>query len=143
MPTYRSQSEKETREFGACFAKKTAKTKGKPKAILLFGDLGAGKTAFSKGFAHFFGVKRVLSPSFNIIKSYKVRKNGYERLLHVDLYRVKNVRELKGLNLFNSLKEKGTIALIEWPEVAGKRIPGDKIKFSHGTQENERLISYN
>jgi tRNA threonylcarbamoyladenosine biosynthesis protein TsaE len=143
MPIYRSNSDKETRVFGAGMAEKIAKTKGKPRVILLFGDLGAGKTAFSKGFAQFFGVKRVLSPSFNIIKSYKIKKNGYNRLLHADLYRVKSVSELKNLNFFDSIKEKGTITLVEWPGIVGKRISGDKIKFSYGSRENERLISYN
>ena len=143
MSKFSSSSEKETRAFGAKLAEKLSKNGDKPQVVLLIGDLGSGKTAFSKGFAGYFGVKRVLSPTFNIVKSYKINKNGYSRLIHADLYRIKNSGELESLGFFQNLKEKGTIALIEWPEQAGKRLPGIKIRFSHGGRENERLIGYN
>lgn len=142
MALYKTYSEKETRAIGAKLAEKISKAKGKPQTVLLSGDLGAGKTAFSKGFAGFFGVKKVLSPTFNIIRSYRIKKNGYSLLLHADLYRIKSVDELKNLFFFESLKEKGTIAIVEWPEIAGKRIIGTKVSLSHGLEENERLISY-
>lgn len=143
MPKFVSYSEKETREFGAKLAEKLSKNAGKPQIVLLYGDLGSGKTAFSKGFAGFFGIKRVLSPTFNIIKSYETKKRGYSRLSHADLYRIKNAKELESIGFFQELKKKGTITLVEWPEQAGKRIQGIKVRFSHGSQENERLIGYN
>jgi tRNA threonylcarbamoyladenosine biosynthesis protein TsaE len=143
MPEILSSSEKETRAFGAKFAEKLAKGGGKPQTLLLIGDLGSGKTAFSKGFAGFFGVKRVLSPTFNIVKSYRIKKGGYSLLIHADLYRVKKAEELGTLGFLQSIKGKGVLALVEWPEQAGVKIPGTVVRFSHGKRENERLISYN
>jgi tRNA threonylcarbamoyladenosine biosynthesis protein TsaE len=143
MPEFISHSEKETRQFGAELAEKLSKNAGEPQVLLLSGGLGSGKTAFSKGFAGFFGVKKVLSPTFNIVRSYEIKKGGYSRLSHADLYRIKNAKELEDIGFFRSLKEKGAITLIEWPEQSGKKIKGLKISFSYGNREKERLIGYN
>ncbi|MFA5052872.1 MAG: tRNA (adenosine(37)-N6)-threonylcarbamoyltransferase complex ATPase subunit type 1 TsaE [Parcubacteria group bacterium] len=154
MHVLRSVSEKQTKELGAKLADKLTKDVGKnpkPRVFLLFGDLGSGKTAFVKGFAGFLGVKRVLSPTFAIVKSYKIKRNGYTNLLHADLYRVKNLKELKNIGFPEILNDNKTITLIEWPELISSlsfpRLTREfritKIYFFHGKKENERTIRYN
>jgi len=157
MPLIHSYSEKETKNIGANLAKelvKKSKKESVAQIILLFGDLGSGKTAFVQGFASFFGVKRVLSPTFNIIKSYQAKHKSYTRLSHTDLYRIKSILELKNTGFFENLNKKGSITLIEWPNLIYRSLlrqqknPKNtflitKIYFKYGEQVNERIISYN
>ncbi len=82
--TFLSYSEEETRNIAKDFAK--ALTPG--SIIALSGDLGAGKTAFTKGIADFFGIDGdVSSPTFTIVNEY----NGSLDLYHFDAYRLENV----------------------------------------------------
>lgn len=147
MLKYVSYSEKETKDLGKNIAKKISFFK-KTQAVLLFGDLGSGKTAFTKGFANFFGLHKILSPTFNIIKLYEINNNSYIKLIHVDLYRIKNIRELYALNFFQYMQEKNNILIIEWPNIIPislyKKYPIDihKIYFSYGINQNERIINH-
>src|SRR5215475_7193367 len=78
-----STSEKETYDF----AKQLAQSLPRPAHILLYGDLGAGKTIFAKGLADGFGVadvNEVSSPTFTLINQYA----GRVRVYHIDLYRI-------------------------------------------------------
>ncbi|MFA4999296.1 MAG: tRNA (adenosine(37)-N6)-threonylcarbamoyltransferase complex ATPase subunit type 1 TsaE [Parcubacteria group bacterium] len=140
MPVIISRSEKQTKKLGAKLAGKIMKNAGKPQIVFLIGELGSGKTAFSKGFAEHLGIKRVSSPTFNIVKSYKIKKGDYTRLVHADLYRVKDLKELENISFFKDLSKKGIITLIEWPETVTRKISGIKVRFAHGGNENERLI---
>jgi len=152
-----SRSEKETKNMGANLAKELVKkSKKEPVAqiILLFGDLGSGKTAFVQGFASFFGIKRILSPTFSIIKSYKTKHEGYTHLSHADLYRVKSILELKNIGFLKDINKKGSITLIEWPNLICRSLLRQqkkshntfvitKVYFTYGEQVNKRIISYN
>ena len=156
-PIMHSRSEKETKNIGTNLAKelvKKSKKKSITQIILLFGDLGSGKTAFTQGFASYFGIKRVLSPTFSIIKSYKTKHESYTHLFHADLYRIKSVLELKNTDFFKDINKKGLIILIEWPNLIYRSLlqqqknPKNtflitKIYFKYGEQANERIISYN
>ena len=157
MSVIHSCSEKETKNIGVNIAKELVKkSKKEPIAqiILLFGDLGSGKTAFVQGFASFFGVKRVLSPTFSIIKSYQAKHKSYKYLFHVDLYRIKSILELKNTGFFENINKKVSITLIEWPNLIYRNLLRQqknskntflitKIYFKYGEQANERIISYN
>jgi tRNA threonylcarbamoyladenosine biosynthesis protein TsaE len=81
--------------------------------VLLFGDLGAGKTAFVKGLAEGLGARQddVNSPTFTIMQEYR---GGRLPLYHVDLYRLNDAREIEDLGL-DEIAEKGVLA-IEWAE---------------------------
>ncbi len=152
-----SFSEKETKNIGANLAKELVKkSKNLPvsQIILLFGDLGSGKTAFVQGFASFFGIKRILSPTFSIIKSYQAEHESYTHLFHADLYRIKSILELKNIDFFENLNKKGSITLIEWPNLICRSLLREQKKsqntflirkayFAYGKQANERIISYN
>ncbi len=83
-----------------------------PKLIALYGDLGAGKTTFVRGFAEFFGIKEVRSPSFTLINEYK----NSVKIYHVDLYRVEDPGELYPAGFFEILKDPDAFTMVEWPE---------------------------
>ncbi|KHF38580.1 tRNA (adenosine(37)-N6)-threonylcarbamoyltransferase complex ATPase subunit type 1 TsaE [Halalkalibacter okhensis] len=92
--------------------------------ITLEGDLGAGKTSFTKGFAKGLGVKRVVnSPTFTIIKEY----NGRIPLYHMDVYRMED--EMEDLGLEEYFYGEG-VSVIEWPSMIPSQLPEDRLSIS-------------
>lgn len=92
-------------------------------AYYLEGDLGAGKTLFTKGLAAHYGVDRsvVVSPTFSLVNRY----GGGDRVVyHVDLYRLDNEREVDELGL-EEMEEEGALVVVEWPEKLGARRRAD------------------
>lgn len=126
----------------------------KPIIFLLKGELGGGKTVFVKAIAKALGVKeKVTSPTFILYNTYQIRlkiedlrfKNG--TLLHWDLYRIEDPKELETIGFWEIIK-KANIVCIEWPERMGKKIT-EKIKkemkvieieFEYGKKLEERVI---
>jgi tRNA threonylcarbamoyladenosine biosynthesis protein TsaE len=95
---------------------------GRPAAftIHLRGGLGAGKTELARALLLALGHSgRVPSPTYTLVEPYTAA--GY-RVLHVDLYRLRDPGDLDDLGLVDDLGP-GTIALVEWPEQAGGRLP--------------------
>lgn len=91
----------------------------------LHGDLGAGKTTLIKGFCSALGVKdQASSPSFAIVNEYRAASG--EPLYHFDLYRLKDIGELRGIG-FEEYLDSGAYCFIEWPELAEGRLPGDTL----------------
>lgn len=89
--------------------------------ILLFGDLGAGKTLFAKKFISQsceFDENEVSSPTFNIVNCYK-SLNGVD-IFHYDLYRIEDFNELAEIGLFDNIN--AGINIIEWPEVCSDHV---------------------
>ena len=85
----------------------------KNNIIFLNGEIGAGKTTFTKYLAEAFGLEdKVYSPTFSLENRYETR-NGL--IIHFDLYRIKNEEELDMFGFFDTLKEDATI-LIEWAD---------------------------
>lgn len=84
--------------------------------IVLSGEMGAGKTAFTQGFSSALGVSEaVTSPTFNLVHTY----SGAEHVIHhVDLYRLERTGELEDLGLAELL-DGGGVMLVEWGEVVG------------------------
>lgn len=94
--------------------------------ICLYGNLGAGKTTFVKGFAKALGItSRIISPTFVIIREHTVPKNKklIDKLYHLDLYRLEKDSELLGIDLKGLLQETSAVVLIEWPEIAKSIVP--------------------
>jgi tRNA threonylcarbamoyladenosine biosynthesis protein TsaE len=96
----------------------------KPGAILaLSGDLGAGKTAFSKAFAAALGIAtEITSPTFTLMNIYPLPKEvrGIERFVHIDAYRLDTPAEFEALGAYDHIGAPGTVSIIEWAE----KIPG-------------------
>jgi len=90
----------------------------------LSGQLGAGKTAFVKAVARHLKVKdTVNSPTFVIIKKYKIKKGTHKFLFHLDAYRLKKGKELAMLGWKEILKNPENLVFIEWPENVKKAMP--------------------
>ena len=108
--------------------------------IFLKGDLGSGKTTFSKGFASGLGFSdEILSPTYSILNEYKLNSKS---LYHFDLYRLKSVNEFLEIGGIEYLNDKKSISLIEWPniikEIVSKNII--EIEFEY-LSEKERKIT--
>ena len=122
-----SKSKKETAEIAKIFLK-ALEDKKKHKAALvvgLSGNLGAGKTAFTKAAAEHLGVRETVnSPTFVLIKRYPIRKSKiHKHLYHIDAYRLKNERELIALGWKDIVKDPENLVLIEWPENVKHAMP--------------------
>ncbi len=92
----------------------------KAGVILLQGDLGAGKTIFTKGIAHAMGVEdTVTSPTFILQSEYLGKKGYFKKLYHFDLYRLDESQEIEYLNI-PSLLQPRTLIVIEWSEKSPK-----------------------
>ena len=116
---YLSHSEQETEELGAALA-------GRLKAgdvVAYRGDLGAGKTAFTRGLARGLGCTgRVTSPTFTIVNEYE----GRIPLFHFDLYRLGDEEELWDIGWEDYLG-RGGVCAVEWSERVSEALPEDTL----------------
>lgn len=111
----------ETKDLAANFAKNL---KG-GDVLCLYGDLGSGKTTFVQGIAQAIGIRRrIISPTFIIVRTYKINKLNF---YHIDLYRTKNIDDLKGLGIDEILLSDKNIVAIEWADKLGKLLPKKRI----------------
>lgn len=143
------KSPRETKLFAARFAQGASRSRPKRAArvFALVGDLGAGKTTFVQGFLKMFAVKqRVVSPTFLIFRSYLLSRAArrFRKAYHVDLYRIREMKDLDALGLRGILGDPSNIVLIEWAEKIKKILPKETIwlTFLHGKSENERIIKF-
>lgn len=139
MQTYRmkSASAEQTEALGAALGERLQNG----GVVLLKGDLGAGKTCFSKGVAKGLGITSdVVSPTFNIVIQYD---GGRIPLYHFDLYRLEDSQELEDVD-FYYLVDRDTCgaSLIEWADLFPDEMPDERIevnisKSDDGTREIE------
>jgi len=136
------KNEKETLVFAEKFAKKLRGG----EVVALIGELGAGKTVFTKGLAHGLGIKeRVQSPTFLLMKIYKILDTKYkiQNLVHVDAYRLSGAQECVDIGLLDWLGRADTVTVIEWADKVLEILRGEKvikIKMELGDEEEERKI---
>jgi tRNA threonylcarbamoyladenosine biosynthesis protein TsaE len=130
--TILSQSDAETEAAGAALAA----TLGPGARVLLYGELGAGKTAFVRGLAAGLGVDpdEVSSPTFTLVQEYR----GRLPLIHVDLYRLAS-GEVDDLGL-DALAANGVVA-IEWAERMPRRDDGAiHVTLEHAGEDHRRIV---
>ena len=124
--------------------------------ITLSGELGAGKTTFTQGFAGALGIKeKIQSPTFVLMKIYglpprikdkwkKIKDGGgkFRHLIHIDCYRIRGPQDLIHLGFKNLLRDRDAIILIEWPERIKKILPRDvtQLSLTHSRMLRERII---
>jgi tRNA threonylcarbamoyladenosine biosynthesis protein TsaE len=94
------------------------------EVFALDGDLGAGKTKLLQGLANGLGVVgRVNSPTFNILKIYKIKAATVKFFCHIDAYRLKDAADLEALGAEEFLADPETVSAIEWAEKVKKILP--------------------
>ena len=131
--TVTTHSEAETSAIGRTLAARLAPG----SVVLLIGDLGAGKTALVRGLAEGLGVSpdEVSSPTFTLIQEYR---GGRLPLLHVDLYRLNDSREVEELGL-DELGANAALA-IEWAERLPRTPPGAiRVTLEHAGETARRV----
>ncbi|MDG2301210.1 MAG: tRNA (adenosine(37)-N6)-threonylcarbamoyltransferase complex ATPase subunit type 1 TsaE [Acidimicrobiales bacterium] len=131
----RTKSAEETQALAACIAELAIAK----DLLLLVGDLGAGKTAFTQGFGKSLGVEEsITSPTFTLAKDY----SGRLTLNHLDVYRIEDLEEVRDLAL-PELLEGETVTLIEWGDQIVPAIPQNylEIRFEYGQEDNERIVT--
>ncbi|MEK7085780.1 MAG: tRNA (adenosine(37)-N6)-threonylcarbamoyltransferase complex ATPase subunit type 1 TsaE [Patescibacteria group bacterium] len=109
--------------------------------VCLFGDLGSGKTTFTKGIAEYFGLDKfsIKSPTYTYIRQYPNKNN---RIYHMDLYRLEVIDELLWQEIKELMVNKNNILIIEWADKMEDYLPGNRIDvhFKY-LDENSREIT--
>ena len=130
-------SEKKTGEFAKKFFKKLKRG----DVIFLYGEIGVGKTTFTRYIINEFQklnklkITEVTSPTFNLLNEYYI---NLIKINHYDLFRLKSVEELKNLDLF--VDRSNSITLIEWPQII-KEKPKNLIELNFKYEDNHRKRS--
>ena len=136
------KSEVEMIQIGKTIAEQIKVSKYESLVIYLKGNLGTGKTTFSKGFVKGMGFNELVnSPTYNLIET--IETDNFI-IYHVDLYRIESLNEILELELHEKpIIDKPYIFLIEWPENGGDYILSADliINISFSEIMNERLIN--
>ena len=127
-------SEKETIEI----AQNLESEKFPNMVICLEGDLGSGKTVFTKGFAQALGIEEtVTSPTFNIIKEYP---NGELPLYHMDVYRLEGKVDDLGIEDYYT---RGGVTIIEWSDMIKDYLPEERLDIKFKViDEDTRTLTF-
>lgn len=131
-----TNSEQETEELGARLAERL-----EPGAVIAFtGDLGTGKTAFTRGLARGLGISdRVTSPTFTIVNEYE---GGRLPLFHFDMYRLGSSDELFDIGWEDYLA-RGGVCAVEWSENVSDALEEGSVlvEIRRGARDNQRVIA--
>jgi|SRR3989344_4199610 len=131
-----TKSSEETQKVAREIAKKF--TSG---VIALSGDLGAGKTTFTQGFAKALGIQdKIISPTFVLVRQHKI-PDSPKILFHIDLYRLDEIN-FKETGIQEIIDDPNNIVLIEWAEKAKTQLPKDTlwIYFKNLDEDKRELI---
>ena len=124
-------------------SKKIADNISENDCIFLIGEIGVGKTTFTRNIINYLQQKRgareteVLSPTFNLLYEYNIKNL---KIKHYDLYRIKNKKELSHLGIFKD--DFNSIKIIEWPELVEINLKNKlELHFKYSRKEDERELS--
>ncbi len=116
-------------------AEKIALLLPRPALLTLSGDLGAGKTTFTKALGKALGVKKTInSPTFTILKSYAMR-DGWT-LHHIDAYRLEGITQELGIE---ECFDEG-VCVIEWPDFIAHALPQERLEISIKNGEDQQRL---
>ncbi len=127
------------------FAKTLMPLDGTATLVTLSGELGAGKTAFTKALAKALGVEdAVTSPTFVLEKIYVLGEAvPFTRLIHIDAYRLKEGKELAALGFDEVMREEKNLVILEWPEQVDDALPLPAVRIRLEPQaDGSRTITY-
>lgn len=112
--------------------------------ICLTGELGAGKTTFVSGLINYFKQDtRVLSPTFIIVRHYRIEHDKIKNIYHIDLYRMDDIASIRDLGILELFNKPDTVVAIEWPEKMERLLPKVKIEIDFEVlDENQRKITW-
>lgn len=120
---YRVKTDTETEKIGHKLAE-ILHTGGVKRAyIAMRGEMGVGKTVFTRGFASYFGIPAVKSPTYTIVNEYRA---GKIRIYHFDLYRISDGDDLESVG-YHEYVESNAYSIVEWSERVPEYIPEDAI----------------
>jgi len=136
---HHTKSVKETQKIAKDIAKNY-----KGGVIALIGDLGAGKTTFTQGFAEGLGIKdKIISPTFVLMRQHPV-PNSKKVLYHIDLYRLEGEINIRELGISELIDDTEAIVLIEWAEKIEQKLPDNTLKINfRKAEEDLRIIEVN
>ena len=117
-----TKSVEETEAVGKALASSLEERGIKKAFIAMRGEMGVGKTAFTRGFASHFGIIGVKSPTYTIVNEY----SGRVRLFHFDMYRIEDGDDLYSIG-YDDYVEADGYCIAEWSENIEKEIPDDAI----------------
>lgn len=103
---------------------------GNRRRVALYGEIGSGKTTLVKALCRQFGVQEnVSSPTFSLINEYSYPVNGgTEPIYHLDLYRLRDIREAQDIGLEDYIDQEEFWCFIEWPELVEDWLPSDTLR---------------
>ena len=135
---YTAGSAAETERLGYGLAKQLDKKKIKKAYIAMKGEMGVGKTVFVRGFASYFGIVGVKSPTYTVVNEYRGKNT---RIFHFDLYRIEDGDDLYSIGYDDYIAAEG-YSIVEWSEKAEEEIPADAITvtIARTEKEEERTI---
>lgn len=108
----------------------------------LFGELGAGKTTFTKSAAEALGVEETVnSPTFVIERIFSVPSGAFKRFIHIDAYRLVHGQDLINLGWNEIVQDPENLIFIEWPEKVLDILPEDRIEvqFEHLNEKSRQI----
>lgn len=135
--TYTTKSASETEAVGYELAKILDGRNVKSLFIAMKGEMGVGKTAFTRGFASYFGISGVKSPTYTIVNEYR----GKASIFHFDMYRLQTDDDLYSIG-FDDYVERDGFCIAEWSENIAEFLPEDSlfVTITRTDKENERKI---
>lgn len=124
-------------QASAELARQFARHLAPPCVIYLQGDLGAGKTLFTRAYIHALGFEGyVKSPSYGLLETYEI---SGQLVLHLDLYRIEDPEELEYLAIRDQFTAK-TVLMVEWPDRGEHFLPPPDMVLEFGETDESRFI---
>lgn len=144
MNEVESVSEEQTKALG----QKLAASLQGGACICLYGDLGCGKTVFTKGLALGLGIaeSKIKSPTYTLMRSYSISARASKKLAHFyhyDFYRVEAVDDLMAHDLEEIFAQKDAVSVIEWPERIENLLPKNRLNiYFEYVNSTQRRITF-
>ena len=120
---YQTNSAEETEKIGEALATFLKKNEARSRTVAFRGEMGVGKTAFTRGFGRPLGIHTVKSPTYTVVNEYRGTGGS---IFHFDMYRIADEDELYAIGFEDYLRRDGFL-LIEWSENVEGALPEDTV----------------